>query len=139
MNISSIDGLTPRSKQSLGFVKARTRLVAEFKRQGGKGQFAHVVAEVSPARSFFMTSTKDAWATTQEQSEYEPHLIQGTLTELMSVDGTDVLGLRIEVTAAKTDEVSSSPMAFFQAGRLLALKLLATETADGQRSWEEGL
>jgi len=138
MNTSLIDGLSPRAKPPVGFLKAPIKLMAEFKRQGGKGQFAQVEADVSPARTLLIASTENAWSTRQEQSEYEPHLVQGILTELMSVDGTAFLGLKVEVVAAKTDEVSSSPMAFFQVGRLLVLKLLASETADGQRCWEEG-
>jgi hypothetical protein len=123
----------------VGFVQTPTRIVVEFVRQGGKGQFAAVEAVASPARTFSFASAPTAWATPAEKSEYEPHLLHGLLVELMPGEGVHVIGMKLEIVAARTDEVGSSAMAFFQAGRMLALRLLASENRSGQPCWKEGL
>jgi hypothetical protein len=125
MPVPSVDGLPTRAKPTLDFCKVTTTIAVEFARQGGKGQFAAVEAVVSPARVFALWSAEAAWATPADQAEFEIHLLQGALVELMPQRGAHLLGVNIKVVAAKTDVVRSSAMAFFQVGRLLALRLMA--------------
>lgn len=135
---SLIDGLAPLAKPPLGFLAAQSRLTVEFVRQGGKGHFARIEATAYPARAFTFEASPGAWTSAAEQSEYEPHLLHGLLEELMSVAGARVLGIRIVIEAAVCDEMRSSPMAFFNVGRLFVLRLLAPESPDGERKWLEG-
>jgi hypothetical protein len=139
MPLSPIDGLSPRSKPPLGFLREKVKIGAEFVRQGGKGQYASVEAIASPSRTFEFKSAAAAWDTPEERAEYEPHLLHGILIELVSTDRTNVLGAQIEITTAKSDLVRSSPMAFFNVGRLLAVRLMATEGRDGEPNVKEGL
>ena len=139
MPLSPIDGLSPRSKPSLGSLQEKVSIGAEFVRQGGKGQYACVEATATPSRTFKFSSAAGAWGTPEEQAEYEPHLLHGILIELVSTDRTNLLGAQIEITDAKSDIVRSSPMAFFSVGRLLAIRLMATEGRDGEPNVKEGL
>lgn len=123
----------------MGFLREKVSIAAEFVRQGGKGHYARVEATATPSRTFDFTSAFNAWATPEDRSEYEPHLLHGILMELVAADRTNLLGVQITITAARVDSVRSSPIAFFNTGRLLAIRLMATEGRDGEPNIKEGV
>jgi hypothetical protein len=116
----------------LAFLREPVSISVEYIRPGGKGHYAGVEALATPATTFAFTSVVGAWDIHEERREYEPSLLQGLLLELVASDQVNLLGLHVSVTAVKTDEVLSSAMAFFNVGRLLAIRILATETRSGE-------
>ena|SRR5262245_16025694 len=101
------------------------RVVEEWKKSTGRGHYAKVALAAYPADAFSFESS-NAWPETQDQSHYEPYVLDGILDELMQGPGEPVLGLRLVLEQAVVHGGESNGYSFYQAARLATQKILSS-------------